>query len=1264
MSGIVLSASVRQNLLSLQSTASLLATTQNDLATGNAVNSALDNPTNFFTAQSLNTRASDIGNLLDSIGNGVQVLQAANTGITSLQSLISSAQSIANQVLQAPTGFSTKSQVTSTAITGATADNLLGTTGSNATAVEGALQTGGNATATATTSLAGAQATLTGSAVPADSAAIGAALQNAAGVSVGTTTGSSVNQTGGTNKITATTALVGANAAVTAAGFTNNDTFNVNGKAVTFVTTAPPTTGTGAFTQVNGGTDNSGNVFVDANGNVNILVGGSTAATVNDVLTGIDLASGVQTVSGAGTAATGSATVAAGQTASSVANGQITLANPTGSFLSITAASGANGANGLTDLTNLGLNTVGTLAGTSATITGTLNGTAAATPAATTLSSLTGAVFANGENFTVNGNTVTFESAAAPSAGGAPAGFTKVTTGLAADSAAGTTTLSGNVFFNASTGAVQIFNSTSSANVGDVLTAIDLASGVQTLNTTTGTASLASSNQTASSVDASGVVTLESSTNAPLNIVASNQNSDGTANGAQQDLATTLGLTASSTTTTGAKTTDTFTATPAVPSFSFNSLISAGSTLTVDNHTITFANSLPTTTPNGSGVSADKGLQTDGNGNSIVSLQSGSIQDVLDAIDLATGAQTAKISGFTATLAAGTGTAATITNGALTISTGANPLTIAGTGNALTALGLTAATTPAPAPISSSTLLTGATNALANNNTNFKVGDTLNVNGNTVSFVASAPATGFTKVTGGTDTSGNVFVNASGDVQVVAGATTTVGDVLTGIDLASGVQAVSGAGTAATGSANAVNGQTASSVSATGKVTLESSIGSDLNITASNSADLTSLGLAATTSGGNAFTAARTASSSGIGSLITAGSSLNVDGKTITFVNTLPATTPAGSGVDGAVQTDGNGNSIVSLQSGTIQDVLNAIDLASGVQTASIGTGANAGKATLSTTAGDVASSIDGNGKLNLSTGTQNLTIAAGSGNALAALGLTAGTTADSSLQGQTLNIASTEGGTATSITFGTDAAAGQVSTLNQLNADLASNNLQASISTTGQISITTTNNAASATIGQITGTATASGSPFANANASISAPVVDPNSQATRESLVSQYNTVIQQINTTAQDSSFNGINLLNGDTLSLTFDETGDSKLSIQGVTFNAGGLGLSTLTSGTDFLDNNSANAVLSSLQNASTQLQTEGSALGSNLSIVKIRQDFNQNLINVLQTGASNLTLADPNQEAANSQALSTRQSIAVSALALANQSQQSVLQLLR
>ena len=114
MSGIVLSAAVRQNLLSLQNTAELLSTTQNRLASGKKVNTALDNPTNYFTAQGLDNRASDINNLLDGIGNGVQVLQAANTGLTSLQKLVVTAKSIANQELQTTTGYTTKANVTTT----------------------------------------------------------------------------------------------------------------------------------------------------------------------------------------------------------------------------------------------------------------------------------------------------------------------------------------------------------------------------------------------------------------------------------------------------------------------------------------------------------------------------------------------------------------------------------------------------------------------------------------------------------------------------------------------------------------------------------------------------------------------------------------------------------------------------------------------------------------------------------------------------------------------------------------------------------------------------------------------------------------------------------------------------------------------------------------------------------------------------------------------------------------------------------------------
>jgi flagellin-like hook-associated protein FlgL len=175
---------------------------------------------------------------------------------------------------------------------------------------------------------------------------------------------------------------------------------------------------------------------------------------------------------------------------------------------------------------------------------------------------------------------------------------------------------------------------------------------------------------------------------------------------------------------------------------------------------------------------------------------------------------------------------------------------------------------------------------------------------------------------------------------------------------------------------------------------------------------------------------------------------------------------------------------------------------------------------------------------------------------------------------------------------------------------------------------------------------------------------VADPVGQTARATLVTQYNQIITQITTTAQDASFNGIDLLDGNSLKLVFDETGKSTLTIQGVTFDPAGLGLSALTPGTDFVDNTTANSTLTALNNASITLRSQASAFGANLSIVQIRQDFSKKLINVLQTGSANLTLADSNEEAANSQALSTRQSIAVSALALANTSQQSVLQLLR
>ena len=121
MSDITLSAGIRQNLLSLQQTADLMATTQNRLATGKKVNSALDNPVSYFTSQSLGNRASDLSSLLNSIGNATQTIQAANNGLTSLTKLVQSAQAIGQQALQSASTSAKVTGTNSTALTAATA---------------------------------------------------------------------------------------------------------------------------------------------------------------------------------------------------------------------------------------------------------------------------------------------------------------------------------------------------------------------------------------------------------------------------------------------------------------------------------------------------------------------------------------------------------------------------------------------------------------------------------------------------------------------------------------------------------------------------------------------------------------------------------------------------------------------------------------------------------------------------------------------------------------------------------------------------------------------------------------------------------------------------------------------------------------------------------------------------------------------------------------------------------------------------------------
>jgi flagellin len=169
-----------------------------------------------------------------------------------------------------------------------------------------------------------------------------------------------------------------------------------------------------------------------------------------------------------------------------------------------------------------------------------------------------------------------------------------------------------------------------------------------------------------------------------------------------------------------------------------------------------------------------------------------------------------------------------------------------------------------------------------------------------------------------------------------------------------------------------------------------------------------------------------------------------------------------------------------------------------------------------------------------------------------------------------------------------------------------------------------------------------------------------------TATTLMDQFNTVRTQIDEMAADSGYKGVNLLGGESVSLTvkFDELGDSKLGISG--FDASTSGLS-ITEGTGWVSGTSvvASAIdtaIVALDDAKNTLRTQSSKLANNLSIITARQEFTQGMINVLKDGAASLTNADMNEEGANMLMLQTRQSLGTTSLSLASQAAQAVLRL--
>lgn len=162
------------------------------------------------------------------------------------------------------------------------------------------------------------------------------------------------------------------------------------------------------------------------------------------------------------------------------------------------------------------------------------------------------------------------------------------------------------------------------------------------------------------------------------------------------------------------------------------------------------------------------------------------------------------------------------------------------------------------------------------------------------------------------------------------------------------------------------------------------------------------------------------------------------------------------------------------------------------------------------------------------------------------------------------------------------------------------------------------------------------------------------------RASLSTQFDALLTQIDQLAGDAGFNGTNLLNGDDLTVTLNESGTSSSTVTGVTDDSSGLSIGGAAN--NWASSGDITAAGSDLTTALSTLRSQAQTLGSNLSVVQIRQDFTKATINTLQTGSAALTLADSNQEGANLLALQTRQQLSTTALSLAAQADQNVLKL--
>jgi flagellin-like hook-associated protein FlgL len=162
------------------------------------------------------------------------------------------------------------------------------------------------------------------------------------------------------------------------------------------------------------------------------------------------------------------------------------------------------------------------------------------------------------------------------------------------------------------------------------------------------------------------------------------------------------------------------------------------------------------------------------------------------------------------------------------------------------------------------------------------------------------------------------------------------------------------------------------------------------------------------------------------------------------------------------------------------------------------------------------------------------------------------------------------------------------------------------------------------------------------------------------RSNLATQFGVLMDQIDDLSEDSGYKGINFLENDSLTVTFNADGTNAIGLSGFNGSSGGLGIADATNNWA-LDAN-IQAAITDLDDAKDTLRTESKELSNNLSVITARQDFSEKMINTLEDGVANLTNADMNEEGANMLMLQTRQALGTTSLSLASQAAQSVLRL--